>query len=145
MNPNPKSRRGKPNKISLNALTDLDRLGINPIEMLWECYQEAMKSYREGRGMSDKGDPGSQYLAVATKAATELAGYKHPKLSAIAVKDMTESDQRKAITTAQAIAILKADPFATKEVQEIIETKSVVEAMESTIQKPLLPIGEAND
>jgi len=138
------SRKGIPNKLSMNAILDMDRLGINPIEALWECYQEAMKSYKSGRGMSEKGDAGSAYLAVATKAATELANYKHPKLSAIAVKDMSESDQKKALTTEQAIAIIKSDPFATKEVQQI-ETRTIVEAMDSTLKNQKLPFGDANN
>ena len=124
----------------MSAMIDFDRLGINPIECLWECFQEAMKSYKEGRGMSDKGDPGSQYLAVATKAATELASYKHPKLSAIAFKDLSDNDTKTPLTTAQAIEILKADPFAPKEIKDI-STDRIVNAMNSTIKNPMLPSG----
>ena len=44
------SRKGIPNKLSMNAILDMDRLGINPIEALWECYQEAMKSFIISQG-----------------------------------------------------------------------------------------------
>lgn len=138
------SRKGIPNKLSMNAILDMDRLGINPIEALWECYQEAMKSYKSGRGMSEKGDAGSAYLAVATKAATELANYKHPKLSAIAVKDMSENTGKSPITPEQAIRALQNDPFAPKEIKEI-KTEEIIKTMNSTIKTPSLPFGNENE
>lgn len=136
-----RTRRGTPNRNSLVAMADMERLGINPIEMLLECFQEAMKSYKAGRGVSEKGDPGAQYLAVATKAATELAQFKHPKLSAIAIKDLTENETKTPLTTAEAIEVMKADPFAPKEIKNI-PTDRIIDAMKSTIRNPLLPGGD---
>lgn len=128
---------GIPNKTSLLASYDMDRLGINPIEMLKKVFDEAMRSYEEGGKSPDaKIDPSAQYLSIARAAASDLASYKHPKLSAVAIKDLTsDSDSAKPVTTQEAIAILKQDPFAVK-------TEEVVKQMDSVIQTPVLPEGE---
>jgi len=124
------------------AHNDLDRLGANPIEMLVEVYREAMQAYKSGRGITEKADNGAQFLAVAGKAAVDLAKFKHPTLSAIAVKDMTpESESKEPLTTSQAIDVIKADPFAPKEIKEI-PTDRIVEAMNSQLNAPFLPSGE---
>lgn len=130
------------NKLNILAHNDLDRLGANPIEMLVEVYREAMQAYKSGRGITDKADNGAQFLAVAGKAAVDLAKFKHPTLSAIAVKDMTpESEGKEPLTTSQAIDVIKADPFAPKEIKEI-PTDRIVEAMNSQLNAPFLPSGE---
>lgn len=134
-------RLGRPNRANILAHKDLERLGLNPIEMLAEVYKEALAAYRSGRGLTDKGDAGAQYLAVAGKAAVDLAKFKHPTLSAIAVKDATESEKdSRVISTAQAIDIMKADPFAPKELKDI-PTTDIVDAMKSQINTPFLPEG----
>ena len=136
------SRKSVRNKLSLMAHNDLDRLGANPIEMLVEVYREAMQAYKSGRGITEKADNGAQFLAVAGKAAVDLAKFKHPTLSAIAVKDMTpESESKEPLTTSQAIDVIKADPFAPKEIKEI-PTDRIVEAMNSQLNAPFLPSGE---
>ena len=130
------------NKLNILAHNDLDRLGANPIEMLVEVYREAMQAYKSGRGITDKADNGAQFLAVAGKAAVDLAKFKHPTLSAIAVKDMTpESEGKEPLTTAQAIDVIKSDPFAPKEIKEI-PTDRIVEAMNSPLNAPFLPMGK---
>lgn len=133
------------NKRTLLAHHDMERLSLNPIEMLKTIYDEALNAYRSGRGLSDKGDAGAAYLSVAGKAASDLAGYKHPKLSAMAIADFTEdSEKRRALTTEEAINIIKGDPFAPEGVRAI-DTKRVLESLKSTIQIPSLPMGESNE
>lgn len=151
-------RKGVPNKVSLLAKHDLDRLGLNPIEELHRCIQElkelkeeALKAYKEMRGYGEKADAGTQYLANAIKAvsdqaviANNLAKFKHPTLSAIALKDLNEDASHKApLNTAQAIEVLKLDPFATKELKEM-PTERIIESMNSTINAPALPLGNKN-
>lgn len=141
MNEKPIPRKGRPNRATLLAHSDMERLGANPIEMLVEVYKEAMAAYKSGRGYGEKSDAGSQYLAVAGKAAIDLAKFKHPTLSAIAVKDLTESTGKEPLTTREAIDVIKADPFAPKEIKEI-PTDRIVDAMKSNINSPFLPSGK---
>lgn len=127
------------NRLNVLAHSDLDRLGANPIEMLVEVYREAMTAYKSGRGLTEKGDNGAQFLAVAGKAAVDLAKFKHPTLSAIAVKDMSEgASEKEPLTTAQAIDVIKSDPFAPKDLKEI-PTERILDAMNSQINAPFLP------
>lgn len=139
----PPRKSRAPQKRSYLAIHDMERLGINPIEYLHEVFQESLKAFKDGRGYSDKGDAGAAYLGVAAKCASDLAKFKHPTLSAIALKDMSQSEEGddKAITTIEAVRILQADPFASEQMKQI-DTKRVIEAMESTIEKPTLPKGE---
>ena len=117
----------------------MDRLGINPIQMLKEVYDRAISAYDSARGYSDKSDAGAGYLSVAGKAAADLAKFKHPTLAALAVKDMTDpKSESKPMTTQQAIEVIKSDPFSPKS----IEASDVIDAMKSNITTPLLPIGE---
>lgn len=133
--------RGRPSRKSILAHNDLERLGANPIEMLIEVYQEAMNAYKTARGYSEKGDAGAAYLGVAGKAAVDLAKFKHPTLSAVALKDMTDQTDKKPLSTAQAIDIIKSDPFAPQDLKDI-PTDRIVDAMKSTIKAPALPMGE---
>lgn len=139
--------KGHMKRHSFIAHSELERMGINPIEWLADVYLEAMQGYKSGRGITEKGDGGAAWLAVAGKAAADLCSYKHPKLSAIAISDLSKDqarNEREAISTEQAIAIFKADPFATDQIRKL-DTGSVIDAMKSTIKKPALPIGEGND
>jgi hypothetical protein len=133
--------RAPPNrkiKRTLVAHADLERLGANPIEMLVDVYREAMTAFKQGRGLSDKGDAGAAYLGVAGKAAVDLAKFRHPTLSAVAITEQTPMGEP--MTTKQAINILKSDPFAPQEIKDI-DTARIVEAIDSTISTPFLPPG----
>lgn len=131
--------KGSVSKKSLLASYDMERLGVNPIEMLKTIYDESLEAYRSGRGLTKMGDTGSAYLAVAGKAAADLASYKHPKLSAVQIKDVSNEDSTNdVINTERAIEIIKSDPFA-------ISSAQVVETMKSTIQSPFLPSGIGDD
>lgn len=127
--------KGSINKKTLLATHDMDRLGINPIEMLKQIFDESMNAYRKERGLTKRGDSGAGYLAVAGKAAADLASYKHPKLSAIQIKDVTNDEATSdVINTEKAIEIIKNDPFA-------LSSAQIVETINSTIQTPFLPSG----
>jgi hypothetical protein len=135
------SRIGAVRRASLSAHVDMDRMKINPIEMLKEVFDESMKAYRSGRGYGESGDAGPYYLSVAEKAATCLARFKHPTMAPITVQDLYKDNKEASIlTTEQAVSALKADPFAPKEVKEI-STERVINAMESQIKEPFLPAG----
>lgn len=134
----PKNRVVPPRRQSLLAISELERLGISPIEMLKEVYDLAIKGYKDGRGISDKADTGAGWLAVAQQAANNLASYKHPKLSAVAIKDVTDpAGARVPMTTAEAVKVLEGDPFK-------VPTKDVIDQIKSNIQTPALPMGEEN-
>lgn len=135
----PKNRPIPPRRDTLLAKADIERLGLNPIEMLAEVYRLAIEGYKAGRGMTDKVDSGAAWLAVARQAANDLCSYKHPKLSAVAVKDIRDpASERPPITTAEAVKILESDPFK-------VSTADVVEQMKNTIHAPALPTGEKNE
>lgn len=135
-------RTGSKNKRSYLAIEDLERLGCNPIEKLLEIAQMNIDAYKCGRGLSDRGDAGPQYLANATRAYIELAKFKHPTLSAVAIKDLSDdSNTKKPLSTAEAIEVLKKDPFAPKDFKEI-PTEKIMDAMSSNIQTPFLPAGK---
>ena len=134
-----------PNKRSLLAVTDLDRLGCNPIERLVELAEMNVKAFKEFRGYGEKGDAGVGYLSNATRIYIELAKFKHPTLSAIAVKDMTDdSETKQPMTTKQAIQTLAADPFAPQALKDIAN-EDVIDAMSSKIDKPFLPSGNKDE
>lgn len=133
--------KGAHSKRSLLALHDMERLALNPIEMLKTVYEEAMSAYKRERGLSDKGDAGPGYLAIAGKAASDLASYKHPKLSAIAIQDFSDDSTTESLTTREAIEIIKSDPFLPRQ----IETTQIIESSSSAINTPYLPAGIDKD
>jgi hypothetical protein len=120
----------------------LERLGCNPIEKLLEIAQMNIDAYKSGRGLSEKGDSGPSYLANATRVYIELAKFKHPTLSAVAIKDMADHNEGKApLSTAAAIEVLKADAFAPNSFKEI-PTEKILDAMSSGLNAPFLPSGK---
>lgn len=144
---------GVPHKRSFLAIYELDRLGIEPIQMLFECYNEAMKKYKalqidgddqesdhEYSKNSRKApmiDTGHNYLNAAIAAASKLASYKYPTLSALAIKDMADLEKAKdakPLTTADAIRIIKSDPFMAKEMS--IEPKETPNELPMGLNKP---------
>lgn len=131
-------RGGLPNKKSLLARADMDRLGINPIEYLNRVFTEAMNSYEKSYP-TEKGDPRPGYLAIARSAASDLASYYYPKLSQVAVKDFTkEQDAANLMSTKDAVKVIESDPF------KQIQTKDVVDQINSSIEVPNLSKGEGN-
>ena len=131
---------GRKNIRSYMAAEEMDRLRLNPIEGALKAIEELdeliklnVDAFKSMRGYSQNGDQGSAYLANAVRAVSTkkdtyltLAKFKYPTLTAIGVKDLTESnEERKPLSTAEAISILKKDPFF----PEKIETQDVVHAM----------------
>ena len=106
----------------------MDRLAINPIDMMKTVYDHALSKAQE----TDSDHAASAFLAVAGQMANNLANYRYPKLSALAVKDMTEnSSGSKPITTKEAVAIIAQDPFSksTEEIIDQIGSPSVIQAL----------------
>lgn len=140
-------RGGLPNKKSLLARADMDRLGINPIEYLNKVFVEAMQSYQEAKNpkKNEEGkEPyvvigaGAGFLSIASQAASQLASYYYPKLSAIAIKDMTgDGPEAQPLNTKEAIKVIESDPF-----RQHVETKDVISQINSNIETPLLSKGE---
>lgn len=108
------------NKKSLLGTAELERLKLKPIEMMRDVFDRALKAYDEHRGVTDKHDPGPAYLSVAGQIAAKMAGFRYPTLSAIAVKDVSEVDRIKPLTTAEAIEIIRNDPFSPPELSNEI-------------------------
>lgn len=155
------SSRGKYNRRgmdvrSMMASYELDRLGVNPIEKLLGCVAELdelikmnVDSFKSMRGFMEKGDSGTQYLANAIRGTQEkasiyttLARFKHPTLSAVAMKDVTDnSHQKEPMTTAEAITVLKNDPFASDSLKAT-STEKIIEAMTIPREAPLLMPGK---
>lgn len=147
---------GRKNIRSYMAAEEMDRLRLNPIEGALKSIEELdelikmnIDAFKAMRGYSDRQDQGSAYLAnavraVATKKDTylTLAKFKYPTLTAIGIKDLSDdSNSKKPLTTAEAIEVLKRDPFATTEFKEI-PTDRIMDAMSSNIQTPFLPTGK---
>lgn len=149
---------GRKNIRSYMAAEEMERLRINPIEGALKAIEELddlikmnVDAYKSMRGYSERQDQGSAYLAnavraVATKKDTylALAKFKYPTLTAIGIKDLNDGNSEKApLSTHQAIDIIKSDFFAPEEIKSI-DTKKVIEAMETHRDRPFLPQGDAN-
>lgn len=137
--------RGAVHKRSLLAHDDLERLGINALENLLETRQMALDAFRSLRGYNEKNDSGVGYLGLVMRADLEILALKYAKMSAIAFKDVTDrSEDKKPMTTADAIEVLRSDPFCSPDLKEL-PTEKILNAMESKIKTPFLPSGEKND
>lgn len=129
------------NKKSLLAHIDLERLGIEPLENLLETRRIALEAFKSMRGFSEKSDAGVGYLGIVLRADIELLALKYAKMSAIAIKDMSDNSEKKVISTSEAVDIIKADPFAPKEFKEIPNDR-IIDAMNKNFEVPLLPNGK---
>lgn len=141
---------------SMMASYELDRLGVNPIEKLTQCVAEIdelikmnVDSFKAMRGYGEKNDAGTQYLSNAIRGVQEkasiyttLAKFKHPTLSAVAMKDYTDPGKSsEPMSTAQAISVLKNDPFSPPELKAI-PTERILDAMSTPLDAPFLPSGK---
>lgn len=123
------------------AIADLDRLGVNPIEKLVELAEMNVKAFKEFRGYGDKGDAGVGYLSNATRIYIELAKFKHPTLSAVAIKDIRDDDEKaQSLTTLDAVKIVQNDVLAPNNIKTVTADQ-VIDAMQSHLEKPILPTG----
>ena len=120
------------------ARAEMNRKGINAIDLLFEVYTLARDGYLQGRGLGDKSDTGSAYLAVAGNAASTLARYAYPTMSAIAVTDNTQGGNGKAMDVIEAKKVLESDPFA----QAAIRATKIDPSSEALNKVPtFLPLG----
>jgi hypothetical protein len=130
---------GALNKRTMLAVEDLNRIGINPIEEIAEAMQFAKKMALKGGNFDSDGKTDqAQWGALWLRGATELAAFKHPKLSALAIKDLRDDAEANAkpLTTAEAVKIIESDPF-----KKPTTSSQVLDAMQSKIQAPFLPSG----
>lgn len=133
---------GRKNLRSFLAADEIRRLQLNPIEQALNAIQQLdeliemnITAYKSGRGLSDRGDSGPQYLSNAIRATSDkkdtymvLAKFIYPTLSAIAIQDIDQGDNlKKPMTTAEAVNILKNDAFLSQN----ITSEEVVMAMET--------------
>lgn len=104
---------GTVNKKSLLAEAELRRLEAEPIAMLVEVYKQSMEAYEADK--TNGGGKGAAYLATACAAASKLASFRYPTLSAISIKDLDlDQAESRPMTTREAIEIIKSDPFFPK-------------------------------
>lgn len=143
---------GRKNIRSYMASDEMERLKINPIEGAMKAIEELdelialnIQAYKSMRGLSEKSDEGSAYLANAIRGVTakkdtylSLAKFRYPTLTAIGVKDLgSNAEERKPLNTEQAINILRQDPFF----KEKVETQDVISAMTETREITVLSGG----
>lgn len=142
MSKRPNSRQGIPNK----AVLMLDQLfkdaGFSP-------EQEAMQALLFAKEMTLKGgNPTNewggtdqvQWAAAWLNGSLKLLNFVRPTMSAVAVKDVDVGKARTPMTTAEALQILKADPFAMVTVAPG-DTQKVIDAMDSNVTPFKLPEG----
>jgi hypothetical protein len=127
------------------AFDKLERLGLEPLQELYEAMTFAKNKTLEG-GNFDKKNSTDQanFLALWIKSAETIAKFRYPMLAAVAVQVSGQED-RKSLSTMEAIEVIKNDPFSTKEVKEI-PTGKILDAMQETGKMlPKLPSGERID
>lgn len=124
-----------------NMQKELDLLGFNVVEKAVELYQMNIDAYKSGRGWTDKGDSGAAYLSNAGSLLMKIMDKTRPTLQAMAIKDMTEKNETKVMSTEQAVKIIQSDPMA----PDYIKAKEVILAMDSKVNTPGLPIGAKKD
>lgn len=122
------------------AIYEMERLGIAPIQMLLDVFNESLLAYRSGRGLTEKGDAGAAYLSVAVTAASKLASFRYPTLSAMAVEQIGSDNDKKVMTTKEAMKVIQQDPFCPPEVKSL----DLDLLPEKDLAAEGLPIGQAN-
>jgi hypothetical protein len=95
-------KAGTPNKRTLYLSEILDE-AENPIQMLVKVFEVSMENAQNSKSPA--------HLAIACSAASTLMSYRYPKPKAVSLDSLFEKSEIKPMTTAQAIAIIKADPF----------------------------------
>ena len=114
------------NRLTLLAKYRLDKLGLDPLDMLLDAINFNKESAIAGEG--------AEYAAAWLRGCCELMKYRYPVLSAVAIQDVTEKSDRQPMTSQQAIEVLKRDPF-------LQDNKTPL----ADIQQALLPKGAEND
>lgn len=140
------ANKDRPLRRSLTMREELKSLGVVPSYMILEVMQKAMEAFESHRGMSEKGDPGTAYLAIAMKGAETLARYNYASMKAVQV---TVEEAKKHFDSSDPKQILQAvlmDPFFTEEQREDLmkQLGTMAEVKERENKKPVeqeLPLG----
>lgn len=129
--------------LAILAIDQLERMGLEPIAEIVEALNFAKAKAQAGGNVDENGKSDqSQFVALWLKSAETLAKFKYPTLSAIAVEALNDPENKKTLTTREAIEVIKGDPFAPKEIKEI-PTDKIIDAMaESGKLLPALPKGK---
>jgi len=120
------SRSRSPNKTSLTLRSELERRGIDLLEMQLEVFRKAMDAFDSRRGCTDghpgdednppiaPKDTGPQYLSVANSAIATLARYSFPTMTAIKLEDADRAVNEKVIDATKVRETILSDPFANR-------------------------------
>lgn len=118
------SRARAPNKTSLTLRAEMEKRGIDLLDMQLEVYRKAMASFDNRRGCSDgyegdadtppspPKDTGAQYLAICNQAIGTLARYSFPTMSAIKIEEADREVNNKVIDAVKVRETILNDPFA---------------------------------
>lgn len=145
------NNKNRPLRRSLTMRDELKSLGIVPSYLVLEIMQEAMTAFKEGRGVSEMGDPGPAYLAIAMRGADTLARYNYASMKAVQI---TLDEAKKHFDASDPKQLLKAvvdDPFFTDEQREelakFLEKKKDIKTLKPPPGLPSgnQPIGDKNN
>lgn len=119
--------------------------GLDPIDMLYEIY---FLSRDRSQEVGD--DTAASYLSVAGKAASDLAKYIYPTLSAIKIDQTVKNEN--AMTVKEAMKVIMEDPFTKSALSAMAfqDNKRALEADEKDRHAKedialLLPSGDSNE
>lgn len=114
------SKPGSVHRMSLTIRAELERRGIDLLEMQMVVYQKAMKAFDEEKGCSDGGegfgptDTGADYLKICNQAIGTLAKYAYPTMTAIKLEDADSEIRDKVIDAVKVRETILNDPFAAR-------------------------------
>lgn len=116
-----------PNKASLTMRHELERRGIDIVEMQLEVYRKAIAAFDNERGCSDGGeqgpkDTGAGYLSVANQAIATLARYSYPTMTAIKIEEADREVNEKVIDAVKVREAILNDPFAASVAKKAVST-----------------------
>lgn len=126
---------------TLTAVKALERLGLDPIAEIYEAMCFAKEMAKAGGNINSENGTTDQstFVNAWLKGAVDLARFRYPMISAIAIQDLTErGDSAKPMTSIEALEIIKKDPF-------LLENKDVVDAMKTSNSFTILPKGNKDD
>lgn len=113
-------KAGVPHKLSMTVRTELERRGIDLVQMQMSIFEKAMNAYDIGRGCSEGGegfgptDTGAYYLRVANQAVATLAKYAYPTMTAIRIEEADQRVADKVIDATKVRETILNDPFAAR-------------------------------
>jgi hypothetical protein len=106
--------------MSLTVRAELEKRGIDLVEMQMAVYEKAMKAFDSEKGCSDGGkdfgpsDMGPDYLRVCNQAIGTLAKYAYPTMTAIKIEEADSQLTDKVIDAVKVRETILSDPFAAR-------------------------------